>query len=90
MSTVTALSPRIDPVARARALGPAIAAVADTIEHTQEIPEPVLTELHESRLLRMLLPRSVGGDQIEPWTYLYAVEEIATHDGSVSALAGIR
>jgi alkylation response protein AidB-like acyl-CoA dehydrogenase len=84
MSTVTALSSRIDPIARARALGPAIAAVADEIESTQEIPEPVLTQLHESRLLRMLLPRSVGGDQIEPWTYLGAVEEIARHDGSVA------
>ena len=83
MSTVTALSPRIDPVARARAIGPAIAAVADTIERTQEIPEPVLSQLHESRLLRMLLPRSVGGDQVEPWAYLHAVEEIARHDGSV-------
>ena len=83
MSTVTALSPRIEAVARARALGPAIAAVADTIERTQEIPEPVLTELHESRLLRLLLPRSVGGDQVEPWTYLHAVEEMAAHDGSV-------
>ena len=83
MSTVTALSPRIDPVARARAIGPAIAAVADTIERTQEIPEPVLSQLHESRLLRMLLPRSVGGDQVEPWAYLQAVEEIARHDGSV-------
>src|SRR5471032_1066602 len=83
MSTVTALSPRIDPVAQARALGPAIAAVADTIESTQQIPEPLLTELHESRLLRLLLPRSVCGDQVEPWTYLAAVEEIAKHDGSL-------
>ena len=83
MSTVTALSPRIDPVARARTLGPAIAAVADEIERSQEIPEPVLSDLHESRLLRLLLPRSVGGDQVEPWTYLHAVEEIARHDGSV-------
>ena len=83
MSTVTALSPRIDPVARARALGPAIAAVADEIERTQAIPEPVLSDLHASRLLRLLLPRSVGGEQVEPWTYLHALEEVARHDGSV-------
>ena len=31
----------------------------------------------------MLLPRSVGGDQVEPWTYLRAIEEIARFDGSV-------
>ena len=72
-----------DPVARARDLGPAIAAAADEIERTQDIPEPLLTQLHDARLSRMLLPRSVGGDQVEPWTYLHAVEEIARHDGSV-------
>ena len=31
----------------------------------------------------MLLPRSAGGDQIEPWIYLHAIEEISRHDGSV-------
>jgi alkylation response protein AidB-like acyl-CoA dehydrogenase len=72
-----------DPVARARALGPAIAAVVDEIERTQAFPEPLLSQLHESRLCRLLLPRSVGGEQVEPWIYLAAVEEIARHDGSV-------
>jgi alkylation response protein AidB-like acyl-CoA dehydrogenase len=83
MSTVTALSPRIDPVARARALGPALAGAADEIERSQAIPEPVLSDLHASRLLRLLLPRSVGGEQVEPWTYLHAVDEVSRHDGSV-------
>jgi alkylation response protein AidB-like acyl-CoA dehydrogenase len=72
-----------DPVVRARDLGPAIAAAADTIERTQTIPEPLLTQIHEARLARMLLPRSVGGDEVEPWMYMHAVEEIARHDGSV-------
>jgi alkylation response protein AidB-like acyl-CoA dehydrogenase len=72
-----------DPVARAREVGPAIAAVADEIERTQEIPEPVLTALHEAKLFRMLLPRSVGGDQVEPWVYLRGIEEISRYDGSV-------
>jgi alkylation response protein AidB-like acyl-CoA dehydrogenase len=85
MSTVAALSvaSKPDPVARARALGPALTAAADEIERTQEIPEPLLSQMHEGRTFRMLLPRSVGGDQVEPWTYLRAVEEIARFDGSV-------
>ncbi|MFO1081802.1 MAG: acyl-CoA dehydrogenase family protein [Reyranellaceae bacterium] len=74
----------LDPVARARALGPTLAAVADEIERRQEIPEPALTALHESRLCRLLLPRSVGGEEVAPWVYLRAVEEIARHDGSVA------
>lgn len=73
-----------DAVSRARSIGPAIAAVADDIERTQEIPEPELTALHESRLFRMLLPRSAGGDQLPPWVYLRAVEEMGRHDGSVA------
>ena len=73
----------LDPVARTRELGASIAAAADEIERTQCIPEPLLTQLHDARLCRMLLPRSAGGDEIEPWVYLRAIEEAARHDGSV-------
>jgi alkylation response protein AidB-like acyl-CoA dehydrogenase len=85
MSTVATLpvASKVDPVARARALGPVLTAAADEIERTQEIPEPLLSQLHEARLFRMLLPRSAGGDQVEPWVYLRAIEEIARCDGSV-------
>ena len=64
-------------------LGPEIAAAADEIERTQVIPEPLLTHIHDARLARILLPRSVGGDELDPWTYLRAIEEISRHDGSV-------
>ena len=74
---------KADPVARARALGPAIAASADEVEARQDIPEPLIGALHESGLFRLLLPRSVGGEEVEPWVYVAAVEEIARHDGSV-------
>ncbi len=73
-----------DPLAQARALAPRIAASSDEIELTRRIPEPLLSELHAARLFRMLLPRSAGGDEVEPWVYLDAVEEIARHDGSVA------
>jgi alkylation response protein AidB-like acyl-CoA dehydrogenase len=75
--------PSSDPIARARSIGPAIAAAADEIERTQRIPEPLLSQMHEARICRMLLPRSVGGDEIEPWVYFRALEEISRHDGSV-------
>ena len=81
MNFVTPTTP--DPVARARELGPAIEAAADEIERTQRIPEPLLSQLHAARLCRMLLPRSVDGDEVEPWVYLRAIEEISRHDGSV-------
>jgi indole-3-acetate monooxygenase len=73
-----------DPVRRAAAIGPRIAAFADEIERTRRIPEPLLTEIFESRLFRLLLPRSCGGDQVDPCSYLAAVEEVAKHDASVA------
>jgi len=72
-----------DPVARARDLGPAIEAAAAEIERTQRIPEPLLSQLHAARICRMLLPRTADGDEVEPWVYLRAIEELSRHDGSV-------
>ncbi len=73
-----------DPVARAQELSAELAAASDEIERTQRIVEPLLTRLHDARLFRMLLPRSVGGDAVEPTVYVRAVEEVARHDGSVA------
>jgi alkylation response protein AidB-like acyl-CoA dehydrogenase len=72
-----------DPVARARALGPAITAAVDRIEQTQTIPELLWSLVVEARMPRLLLPRSVGGDQVEPWVYMRAIEEISRYDGSL-------
>lgn len=73
-----------DVVARARALGPAIAAASDAIEATRRIPEPLLSQLHAAKLFRLLLPRAAGGEQVEPGAYFAAIEEIARHDASVA------
>src|SRR3981189_1461949 len=73
-----------DPVVRARELGAEISAAADEIERTRRIPEAWLGRLHDSRLFRMLLPRSAGGDQTEPAAYVAAVEELARHDASIA------
>jgi alkylation response protein AidB-like acyl-CoA dehydrogenase len=83
MDHVSLGSVGIDPLACARDLAAEISAAADEIERTQVIPEPLLTHIHEARLARILLPRSVDGDQLDPWTYLHAIEEISRHDGSV-------
>src|ERR1043166_9190506 len=73
-----------DPVARARELGTEAAAAAEEIERPRRIPEALLGRLHDSRLFRMLLPRSAGGDETEPALYVAAVEELARHDASVA------
>jgi indole-3-acetate monooxygenase len=73
-----------DPVARARELGAEIVGAADEIERTRRIPEALLARLHGSRLFRMFLPRSAGGDETEPAVYVAAVEELARHDASIA------
>jgi alkylation response protein AidB-like acyl-CoA dehydrogenase len=75
---------RPDPLARARGLAAEIAAAADEIERTRRLPEPLLSRIHEARLTRMLLPRSAGGDEVEPGDYLLAIEEIGRHDASLA------
>lgn len=74
----------IDPVAGARLLGPAIAAASDEIERTRRLPPALLSALHDARLFRLLLPRSVGGEEVTPGTYMESVEEVARHDASVA------
>ena len=72
-----------DALTRARALGALLEAAGPAIERERRVVEPVLDALHEARLFRMLLPRSAGGDELPPWVYLQAVEEVSSHDGSV-------
>jgi len=73
----------VDPVARARDLAPAIAAAADATERHRSMTERLLSRLRAGRRSRMLYPRSVGGDEVEPAAYIEAVGEVARHDGSV-------
>ncbi|MFC7473340.1 acyl-CoA dehydrogenase family protein [Dankookia sp. GCM10030260] len=73
-----------DPPARARALAAAISAAAPAIEASRRIPAELVDALHRARLFRMLLPRSAGGDEVHPATYLLAIEETARHDASVA------
>jgi alkylation response protein AidB-like acyl-CoA dehydrogenase len=77
------------PVARARDLARLIAAEADAIERGRRLTEPVVEELHQARLFRMLYPRSVGGGEVEPAVYIEAVGELARADGSVGWCASI-
>ncbi len=70
-------------LARARALGGDIDVAADEIERTRRMPPALLGKLHRARLCRMLLPRAFDGDEVEPGTYLLALEAVARHDASV-------
>jgi indole-3-acetate monooxygenase len=74
---------RADPLARARELTAVIAEAADQAERQHRLPQALVDRLHESRLFRLFYPRSVGGEETEPGSYVLAVEELARADGSV-------
>jgi alkylation response protein AidB-like acyl-CoA dehydrogenase len=75
---------KVDCAANARALAPVIAAAASRIEAERQLPADLIDALHEARLFRMLVPRSLGGEEISPIEYLQAIEEIAKADASTA------
>src|SRR5437763_16888545 len=71
-----------DYLARARALRPLIAAAADEAERRRELTPEIIDALIENGIFRMLLPKSLGGAELDPLTYTAVLEELAQGDGS--------
>ena len=88
MSAAQQIAARPDPVTRARALAPVIAAAADRIEAAAELPADLLDALHEAALFRALLPRSLGGDEARPAEFVRMMEVIASADASTAWCIG--
>ena len=74
----------VDYVERARALAPMLAAASDEIEERRQLPEHVVEALIEGGFFRLLLPRSLGGAELDPVTYVQVLEEIAKADPSTA------
>ena len=73
-----------DPVARARGLRAQIEGAAQAIARERALPRELLHALHDSRLFRLLLPKSCGGEEVAPAVFVAAVEEVAKADASVA------
>ena len=69
---------------RARALVPHIASLADAIERERRLPDGLLNALHEAKLFRLMLPRSLGGLETDPVTFFHVIEAVATADASTA------
>ena len=77
-----------DYLQRARELAPMLAAASDEIEERRELPERVVDALVEGGFFRMLLPRSLGGAELDPLSYVQVLEEIAKADPSTAWCLG--
>ena len=73
-----------DHIARARKLAPLLAAAAPRIDAARELPPDVLDAMHAAGMFRLLVPRSLGGAELDPATYIQCVEAIASGDASVA------
>ena len=75
---------RDDVLERARGVTDLLKAAAPRIEAARELPPDVLEAMHEARLFRLLLPRSLGGDEIDLETHAMVLETIASADASTA------
>jgi alkylation response protein AidB-like acyl-CoA dehydrogenase len=71
-----------EPLQSARRVAPLAAEMARTSERERALPEQLVGELQEAGLLRLCLPRSLGGGEAEPRELILALEELARGDGA--------
>lgn len=62
---------------------------ADDGERDRCLSKPVVRELVDAGIFRMLVPRSLGGEEVDPMTACRVVEEVATQDGATGWCAMI-
>ncbi len=71
-----------DYLARAREIVPMLREQGDEIERRRELPDEIVEAMVERGIFKMLLPRSIGGGEIDPLTYTAVLETLAQADGS--------
>jgi alkylation response protein AidB-like acyl-CoA dehydrogenase len=77
-----------DPVARAQTVVETLRAAASRIEAERALPPDVVAALHKARLFRLMLPRSLGGDEAHLKTLARTIEIIAEADASTAWCLG--
>lgn len=73
-----------DPVQRARSLIPLLNDAAPRIEAAREMPSDVLAAMHDARMFRVMLPKTLGGDEAPLRTFSEVVEALAMGDASAA------
>src|ERR1700756_1579672 len=72
------------PLVRAAAeLKPVLRQYHEEIEREQRLPPALVGQLREAGFYKMVIPRTLGGLQVDTLTYLRAVELLAEGAGSV-------
>ena len=77
-----------DAIERARGLGPLLREAAVSIEARRELTPEVVEALHDARMFRLLLPKSLGGDELDLKTHAAVIEVISSFDASTAWCMG--
>jgi indole-3-acetate monooxygenase len=78
----------VDAITRAHGVVELLRASADRIEAGRALPADIIAALHEARLFRLLLPRSLGGDELHLKTLAQVKEVIGGADASTAWCMG--
>src|SRR5580704_9410777 len=71
------------PVQAAAALRSVIRSYREDIEREQRLPKALVEQMRAAGFYRLVIPRALGGLQVDPLTYLRVVELLAEGAGSV-------
>ncbi len=72
------------PLEAARQLAPSIRSSADQIEEARELPRALFEALADAGLFHLMVPRSLGGAEVDLPTYIRVVEELGKADASTA------
>ncbi len=74
--------------ARVDGIAPALAAAAERIEQERRLPPDVLAVLHGANMFRLLAPKSIGGEELDPATYFRTMIALGAVEGSAAWCVG--
>jgi alkylation response protein AidB-like acyl-CoA dehydrogenase len=84
-----AVSGRLSTLDAARSIAPIVDEHLETIDQDRLLPKGVVRALIDAGAFRMLVPRALGGDELDPVTVCEVVEELSIRDGAVGWCAMI-
>ena len=72
------------PLEAARKLAPLIRSCADETDAKRELPRPLFEALADAGMFHLAVPRSLGGAELDPPTYVEVIEELGKADASTA------
>lgn len=88
-SMARADEPQVSDVpARVDRMAPALMAAAERIEQARRLPPDILALLYDANMFRLLAPRSIGGEELDPITYFRTMVALGAIEGSTAWCIG--